>query len=273
MDKIEIHKIGEREVFVNRGDLQGDGEEYPYWGKIKAIDSIFNSDLIKKDVTLMHLNAYGSWTGWALSSLCRKYDIKFRMAYPASSKFPEKYLSYIRNMGSEIEPFKPNMDSILRNKLRGMCEKRGFQFFNNGFDCQPFSEYFSNAIQEVVKNYEVDVLVVSGGSGITLSGLAMGFECYPTLFSTGKLKKIYAIVVSSKQGVENVLKKRGVLSDNIEVIKSDYEFNNRMDWFETPFPINPFWDKKAWHWLENNINSIDGKVLFWNLGGVDNFFV
>lgn len=273
MDRIESHKIGNREVLVNRGDLQGDGEKYPFWGKIGAIESIFNSDFIKKDITLMHLNAYGSWTGWALGSLSKKYGIDFCMAYPASAKFPEKYLHYIRSMNVDIEPFKPNMDSLLRNKLRGICERRGFQFFNNGFDCQPFLQHFSDAIEEVVNLHDVDVLVVSGGSGITLSGLALGFDCYPTLFSSGDTKKIYAIVVSSEQGVRNVLKRKGIVTDNIEVIKSEYEFNDRMDWYETPFPINPFWDKKAWHWLEKNIDSIDGRILFWNLGGSDDFFV
>jgi len=40
-----------------------------------------------------------------------------------------------------------------------------------------------------------------------------------------------------------------------------------MDWYQTPFPCNEFWDKKAWYWLENNISKFKGKVLFWNIGG------
>jgi hypothetical protein len=40
-----------------------------------------------------------------------------------------------------------------------------------------------------------------------------------------------------------------------------------MDWYETPFPCNEFWDKKAWYWLEQNIEKFEGKILFWNLGG------
>ena len=40
-----------------------------------------------------------------------------------------------------------------------------------------------------------------------------------------------------------------------------------MDWYETPFPCNQFWDIKQWHWLENNIEQIDGDILFWNIGG------
>lgn len=35
---------------------------------------------------------------------------------------------------------------------------------------------------------------------------------------------------------------------------------------ETPFPTHKYWDKKAWRWLTENIDEIEGKTLFWNLG-------
>jgi len=40
-----------------------------------------------------------------------------------------------------------------------------------------------------------------------------------------------------------------------------------MESYETPFPCNEFWDKKAWYWLEKNIQKFEGEILFWNLGG------
>ena len=273
MDVMELYNVGGKDIYVNRGDLQGDGIEYPAWGKIKAVEEIFNSDLVKRDITLMHLNAYGSWTGWALGLLCKKYDMKFHMAFPARTDFPKEYLRFIEKMGVEVHSFKPNMDSLLRNKLVGICNKEGYQYFNSGFDCNPFLEYFQKSMKEVVYSYDIDTLVVSGGSGVTLAGLVMGFECYSTLFSANTGRKVYAIVVSSKQGGENALKRKGIVTNQVEVIKSEYEYNDRMDWYETPFPTNPFWDRKAWHWLENNVNKLDGRVLFWNLGGNDNFFI
>ena len=51
------------------------------------------------------------------------------------------------------------------------------------------------------------------------------------------------------------------------VTEVEFDFDDMMEWYETPFPCNEFWDKKAWYWLENNISKFDGKVLFWNLGG------
>ena len=37
--------------------------------------------------------------------------------------------------------------------------------------------------------------------------------------------------------------------------------------FETPFPCNENWDKKAWRWLQKNHCTLKGNVLFYNLGG------
>ena len=36
------------------------------------------------------------------------------------------------------------------------------------------------------------------------------------------------------------------------------------------FLVNEIWDKNV-HWLENNIDSIEGDILFWNIGGIYKF--
>jgi hypothetical protein len=33
-----------------------------------------------------------------------------------------------------------------------------------------------------------------------------------------------------------------------------------------PFPCNPWYDRKAWHWLRYNVGSLVPPVLFWNIG-------
>ena len=59
---------------------------------------------------------------------------------------------------------------------------------------------------------------------------------------------------------------RVVLKDKKDM-NEIYQFDDMMDWYETPFPCNEFWDKKAWYWLEQNIEKFKGDILFWNLGG------
>jgi hypothetical protein len=33
-----------------------------------------------------------------------------------------------------------------------------------------------------------------------------------------------------------------------------------------PFPCNPWYDLKAWAWLEKHVPELSGPVLFWNIG-------
>ena len=49
--------------------------------------------------------------------------------------------------------------------------------------------------------------------------------------------------------------------------RAEQDFFDTMDYLETPFPCNGNWDKKWWWWLQNN--KLDGKTLFYNLGGED----
>jgi hypothetical protein len=44
-----------------------------------------------------------------------------------------------------------------------------------------------------------------------------------------------------------------------------------MEDYQVPFPWNQFWDIKQWHWLENNIDKLEGTILFWNVGGIYKF--
>ena len=56
-------------------------------------------------------------------------------------------------------------------------------------------------------------------------------------------------------------------TNNIEVYKTKYAFDDMMEDYEIPFPSNGTWDKKAWRRLEQNIDKLEGDILFWNIGG------
>ena len=53
--------------------------------------------------------------------------------------------------------------------------------------------------------------------------------------------------------------------NNVHIYEAEHDFFDGMDWLETPFPCNGNWDKKAWYWLQKN--KLEGKTLFYNLGG------
>ena len=68
---------------------------------------------------------------------------------------------------------------------------------------------------------------------------------------------------TKKETTKKVLKTYGVYDgDGVKIYNTPFEFYDEMNFFETPFPCNANWDKKAWWWIENNKDKCFGNVLF-----------
>ena len=121
-----------------------------------------------------------------------------------------------------------------------------------------------------LKEKEYDNLVVSIGSGVTASGLIKEFLEYGDDWwkLDSESRKVYSITMSAFSSTKKILNENhaGDLK-NVILDKSPYEFDDMMDDYEVPFDCNEFWDKKQWYWLEQNIETLKGKTLFWNIGG------
>jgi hypothetical protein len=267
---LEEYKIKDRSVWVKRDDLMGDGINLPPWGKMAAV-----YELVKKYVDpskpLTHLSVDGSWSGWLLSAVCEDLGIEFYYSHPNSKKISQELLSEVKERypNCKFNPIRPNMMSIMYNSLKKQAGEMGWQMLPYAFD----HDFYKNYMSERIKPYNhFKNLVVSSGSGVTLSGLAKGyFEDELKEFFSSTDKKIWTTCVSSESSIKKMLKKNGLGQMPIHIRKSEYDFDNRMEDYKTPFPINQFWDIKQWHWLEENIDKIEGDILFWNIGGIYKF--
>jgi hypothetical protein len=266
---LELYHIKGREVWVKRDDLMGDGTLLPPWGKVAALYELVKK-YIDKSKPLTHLSVDGSWTGWALAAICEELDIEFYVSHPDSKKISQEYLGMIKEMYPKVHlnPIRPNMMQIMYNSLRGQARENGWQMLPYAFDHDFYKDYLAERIQPFV---HFDNLVVSSGSGVTLSGLARGYyreelkEFFPSVS-----RKIWTTCVSSESSIKKTLKKSGIPIP-LNIRKSEYLFENRLDGYEAPFPCNQFWDIKQWKWLEENIDQIEGTILFWNIGGIYKF--
>ena len=107
-------------------------------------------------------------------------------------------------------------------------------------------------------------MIILGGSGVTGIGMIRAFLATDNFIMK---KKVYVISSSTISSVTNKLKENEVYyPSNVIVKDTPYDFYDEMENYETPFPCNINWDKKAWWWLEQNIDKIDGSILFWNIG-------
>jgi|TARA_B110000211_G_scaffold57382_1_gene64158 hypothetical protein len=259
---IEKYSIGNKDVFVKRDDLMGDGVTMPPWGKLESIRKTLIA--INPDRPLIHLSVFGSWSGWALSELSKELGYEFIMAYPKSSKYPDSMLEKV----GTVLPVRPNMMSIVYNKVGAIARENNYMRLPYAFDHSVYIESQRQRFRDLREEFDFDHLVVSTGSGVSCLGFLLEHKPWPSIFDTKNNRTFHTVCMS---GVETIKKKFATQqihsSDQIEIVKSEFEFDDMMPWYETPFPCNEFWDKKTWYWLEQNISKFNGKILFWNLGG------
>ena len=259
---IKSYTIEDKKVYVKRDDLMGDGTVHPPWGKLTALKNVLTT--IKPSKPLIHLSVYGSWSGWALAEVSKELDYEFIMAYPDSKKFPQHILEKSEN----VLPIKPNMMNIMYNKVGQIAREKDYIRLPYAFDHSAYIATQRERLREVKEVFDFDHLVVSSGSGVTCLGMMMEHEPWPSLFDARNKRTFHTICVSSKGTIKKKFQKHNIEpTEQINIIKSEFEFDDMMDWYETPFPCNEFWDKKAWYWLEKNIQKFEGRILFWNLGG------
>ena len=259
---IETYNVNGKSVYVKRDDLMGDGEILPPWGKLSALRSVLLD--VNPTKPLIHLSVYGSWSGWALSQISKELGYEFIMAYPKSKKYPEYMLEKV----DRTLPLKPNMMSILYNKVGSIAREKDYIRLPYAFDHSAYIYTQRKRFREVKEKLDFDHLVVSSGSGVTCLGMLLEHDPFPSLFEPDNKRTFHTVCVSSESSIKKKFSKYQIYdTDNVEIVKSEFAFDDKMEWYNTPFPCNEFWDKKAWYWLEQNISKFDGDILFWNIGG------
>lgn len=264
---VELHKINNLSVYVKRDDLMGDNKKLPPWGKMLSIKALI--DKLDKNVPIVQLNVFGSWSGWALSSLANQ---EVHVVMPDTKKITEEYRSKIESNGGIIKLLRPNMMRILYAQAKNFAIEKGFQQLPYAFNDSIYLGLMAKRLYSTLQSdfealgSKVDVLIVSSGSGVTLTALSKALHRH------NPDGQVYSVSVSSVKTVSTVLDKWKVNSPNIKVLQSEYEFSDMMPNYSVPFPCNQFWDKKTWHWLDHNSKMFKNKtVLFWNLGGEYSF--
>ena len=277
-----------KEVWVKHDDQLNGDLDLPPWAKMEGIRQVLLSDDIytkdnksilynklKKDIPIIHLSVSQSYSGWALAYIGRELGFKIKIAYPDTKGYPLKALEKIDSLGAELVPMKPNILSIVTSSVKNYADKHGFQMMPYAFNHPAYIKYFESRMKNLIdehrdKNFKH--LVVNAGSGVTSSGLLRGFlNIDKDSFGTNNgTNYAHLITTGTRSSTQKMLKKWDTFyRGSIDIHESKFEFANEMQKkkFKTPFPCNENWDKKAWRWLQKNHCTLEGNVLFYNLGG------
>ena len=255
---IQTYQVHGKEVQVKRDDLHNGTLDLPPWAKLEGVRRILQR--LENDKPIVHLTVRASYTGWVLGHYGKEYGYDIRIAYGDSKNYPKESLEKMEEYGAEVVPMKPNMMKVLYNRMKTLAKEKDWQVSPYALDHPDYLKYW----EEKLTGYDFDNLVVSAGSGVTSVGMIRGFLDLETYFMK---RKVYAITTSRIATVIRKFHRHAVyFPTNIIVEDTPYEFYDEMPQFETPFPCNSYWDKKAWWWLEQNIERIEGSILFWNIG-------
>jgi len=261
---VEEYHLNGRKILVKRDDLMGDGKILPPWGKMAGIDALLKN--LNPKYPLIHLAVNGSWSGWALSYLCKQRGIKFIYAYAPSKTYSQFILDKAKENDCEFYELKPNMMAVLYAQVQTYAKRKDIQMLPYAFDHVDYRNNLKDRAEDTFKQHMVDHLVISAGSGVTSSGIIQAFKPGNDLFSNSN-KQAHSITVSNISTIYDKYKSHSITPSSINVDKTRFEFDDMMIDYEIPFPCNGTWDRKAWWWLEQNLNKLEGDILFWNIGG------
>lgn len=238
----------------------------PLHGKMPALEKLLLGQYAHG---YTHVGAFASHgSNWAQGIA----PLAFRIGYqkvsivyatnPNKPTYPD-WLEHAQAYGAELIPIRPNMTAINSAQAKKILAERGAYFIPFGLETRPVIDYLTEAMSFPET---VETLVMCCGSGITLTGVILHAQKYN--------KRIPKIVgVSSGRSAKEILKTVARYSAPIQYsqhvgaleIKEGYDYAQTLK--ETaPFSTHPYYERKAFDWLTQNIQTLHEPIHFLNMG-------
>jgi threonine dehydratase len=266
----ESYNLKNKTIDVKRDDLFFDRRIAPV-GKMRGVYRKLN------DLNEDGFNTVGWFLfkvaigGVGISSMCNLMGMRYIECYPHYKIYDKdgipKQQIKSKKYGADLYPIKASRVNINRAIAKNYVESQGGFMFPPGL---ALDETLEAIHDEVIHDCDViaqyDHIVVCLGSGTILTGIITALNklrLYPKIHGicctnkTTHCKRLYKYIDSVE---ENVVEKFG-----LKIVASDIEFYDPCEDY-CPFPSHPNYDRKAWRWLRNNVQELDGKILFWNIG-------
>ena len=219
-----------------------------------------------------------SKAGWGVAYLASKlpWPVKVVVYYP---HFKDEPTGFIRTaqanaaqFGAELVPMPGGvMSAVLFNQARKLLGVRDplAYMFPNGLKLPQSVAHTARELRDTLPEGSRDknaVWVVSASSGTLSAGVCLGLQESP-----GNMPEIVVHLGYSRpeHSVSEYLRKHGVYAQNhIHFVDERYGYSDLVT-TACPFPCNPYYDRKAWKWIQENQEHplLAGKrVYFWNIG-------
>lgn len=271
---VEVHQIKGREILVKREDLCCPFPG-PSFSKIRGVVAHIKA---RPEPVIGVLDTYHSKAGWAVAYVCQNLGKQAVDYWPRYKKDPENGLprpqqQHARAMGSKMVAIKAGRSAILYHTARKhLTEKfpgESYLMPNALKLPESITENAAEAARTVPHLPEAGTLVLSISSGTVASGVLQGFQQagvldrWDVILHMGYARSIDACRAYMEKAAGLTL------GDRVRFVDEGYGYADAApESAAVPFPCNPYYDAKAWAYLQQPgvLDAIEGPVVFWNIG-------
>jgi hypothetical protein len=258
---IQEYRVGQRRIFVKRDDLCC-GPPAPPLGKLRGMEPFVRRLVADGITTLGCWDTRVSKLGHGLAAVARGFPgVTTVVCYPhlKGGAIPQS-MKEAKQLGAEVVPMRGNHVSICFAQARRIVERQGGVIIPFGMDCPEAVAAIAGEARTVPPEFIAGgTLVVTCGSGVTLSGLLRGLSPSPRL----------AIGVSSGRSLKRIRHCVGkYLADmpcEVHLVPASLPYDSAPS-RDCPFPTHPNYDLKAWAYMTEHLEHLRSPVLFWNIG-------
>jgi len=260
---LEIYNIRGRRIFVKREDLC----VVPPSPALAKLRGIRNRLIALKEAGVTKVGVMDtkvSKAGWGVAAMSIDLGIEVYAFYPHlkeyGSEAPENQFR-AHALGAKLMPLKGGRTGVLYAQAKKQIESMGGYMIPMGLVVIESVDAIAREAQTLPEQVLGGDIVLSVGSGMSLAGIQRGLG--------KRVHKIYGISagMDTKRQENRIIKETGRgQEENVELILPEgVDYYDREE-IETPFPSSPYYDKKAWKWLVDNLDQLKDPVIFWNIG-------
>lgn len=277
---VEEHQLAGHTVYVKREDQCVPRPGPPFSkmrGLMKRLQTIRDDGLRVVGYT----ESAVSMAGWGIAWGCKQLGLKCVIFEPVykEGNTPDLLLyhrsKWIEN-GAEIIPQKAGMVRVNQNIARNIMD----DLYGRAGVLLPLGIPFPETVEETAGEAENEAItgspvgpyksvVVNVGSGTIAAGVAKGFQgqavIYGIMGRTGDVERKAGVI--SKKARITIKKPGSFFGIDLRLVDPGWDYTAR-SYADCPFLCHPYYDLKAWQWLEEKIHYIKKPVLFWNIGSM-----
>lgn len=255
------YNVSGKIISVKRDDMISNDIMSPRNSKIRGLDK-FLCNLPHRKIGVLDTRIGTS--GWAVSYVANKLgNFEVYVFYPRKKS---DNITYINNsiemsekLGSTIIPLQATRNSIVYSRATKYMSTLGGTMVPMGLALRERVDATAYVSEIISKQYSS--IVVCMGSGTTYAGIYKGITENTMLYGIS----VGMNINKQKRRIESLIDTK-LNTENSKLILPENTSYNDSCIFPSPFPCSAYYDRKAWKWLNDNIDILKEPILFWNIG-------